>query len=870
MAKFPPDDDFLAGHQAGNPLAPGLSGPMGGGDGDFQKGNKGKLAVAGVIALALLGGGFYLSQATDEVADITVEQAATNMKDIFMMPKEQQLAEWRKWADAPGEDAGVTEIKQEALKQLAWARDPEGVPLAAKALTSLSPKLQSIAATCLAHYGPEQGAGAKPNLLAALKTAGAGSKPQIVWALAVLKTPEAFDEVLALYRLGHLATVQRLGGGNAFDPDKIVELVPLEKIAALAGDESPSVRQLVATVLSRNADAKWTDTLIKLLGDSESDVARQAAPGLGRIGDKKARDPLIAKIREADNESRKLYLEALRDGVGGAGLVLALYSVVGVEDVQHKWFVRKEIFEMLDELNDPRAADALVEYLQVEDHIHYQYRTAKALAEIGDPRAVPVLAKRMRMDPQKIYSDDYDWEMLIKRDGKERVKAARMLADLAVLNPDKIDEMRGQAEDALIFWNNERTQPHANGLRALVNLKSTKDLTQLRAWANPEEPLPKEGQQPPMPDAFVIAQSALRYVGVLQDQNSWSVLVDMLKKKPDTLSIADESMYQGGLAILGMSLNALGKGASDGLSEWADPKGFEPLMEFIEDPKQNENAREAACAALAWTADEESIMKVAEKISQYEGEEHSNAFRRKCFLETLVQRPVPGTAKALMGLMTKDQAIETRTNLARAIAKAGIDAETQAKLIETAKDPALMNDAVLALALGGTPDEAARAVALFASMDKVAIEQLKDMWYRSFGYWSTEDLKQGVIFRYVDNAEAISHVVISATPQVWASEKLTAQFENLIFDNGPHSFTRVVLRVELYRMAKGSDADKAAGAVRTLKFMKEKGVLMALRDVEGPVADLAAKAVFELNNPDLFAKGAGTTSSDEKSIPQEE
>jgi HEAT repeat protein len=621
---------------------------------------------------------------------------------------------------------------------------------------------------------------------------------------------------------------------------------------------------LVATVLSRNAEPKWTDTLIGLLEDADADVARQAAPGLGRIGDKKARDPLIAKIREADNDSRKLYLEALRDGVGGAGLVLALYSVQNEEDVQNKWFVRKEIFQMLDELNDPRAADALVEYLQVEDHIHYQYRTAKALAQIGDARAVPVLAKRLRMDPEKIYSDDYDWEMLIKRDGKERVKAARMIADLAVLNPDKIEQMREQAEDALIFWNNERTQPHANGLRALVNLKSTKDIEQLRAWSNPDEPLPKEGQQPPMPDAFVIAQSALRYVGVLKDEKSWSVLLDMLKKKPDTLSIANESMYQGGLAILGMSLNAIGKGASDGLSEWADPKGFEPLMEFIEDPKQNENAREAACAALAWTADSESIMKVAEKISEYAGEDHPNAFRRRCFLETLVQRPVPGTAKALMTLMTKDQAIETRTNLARAIAKAGIDAETQSKLIETAKDPALMNDAVLALALGGTPDEAARAIALFAGMDKVAIEQLKDMWYKSFGYWSTEDLKEGVIFRYVDNAEAISRVVINATPQVWAAEKLTAQFENLIFDNGPHSFTRVVLRNELFNMGKGSDAAKAAGAVRTLKFMNEKGVLMALRDAEGPVAKLADDAVFELNNPNLFARGAGTKAADEK------
>src|SRR5690606_9398241 len=320
-----------------------------------------------------------------------------------------------------------------------------------------------------------------------------------------------------------------------------------------------------------------------------------------------------------------------------------------------------------------------------------------------------------------------------------------------------------------IFWNNERTQPHANGLRALAQLGSTKDITKMREWANPEEPLPKEGQQPPMPEAFVIAQSALRYVGVLKDEPSWSVLTDMLKKKPENLSIANESMYQGGLAILGMSLNALGKGAADGFSAGGDAKGFEPLLTFIEDPKQNENARESACAALAWVADQESIMKVAEKIGEYKSQEPADAFRRKCLLETLVQRTVPGTAAALLTLMTKDQAIETRTNLARAIAKAGIDENTQYILSELADEPALMNDAILALALGGSPEAAARAVATFADKDKVAIEQIKDMWYKSFGYWSTADLTEGVLFRYVDNAVAISRVMIDATPQVWAS-----------------------------------------------------------------------------------------------------
>ena len=126
---------------------------------------------------------------------------------------------------------------------------------------------------------------------------------------------------------------------------------------------------------------------------------------------------------------------------------------------------------------------------------------------------------------------------------------------------------------------------------------------------------------------------------------------------------------EGGLAILGMSLNAIGKGAADGLSEWGDPKAFGPLLEFIEDSSQNENARESACAALAWVATPENFLTIAEKIQQYEGQNPPDAFRRKCLLEALIQRPVPGTASALLTLLNRDQALETRNQVARAIAK---------------------------------------------------------------------------------------------------------------------------------------------------------------------------------------------------------
>ncbi len=78
---------------------------------------------------------------------------------------------------------------------------------------------------------------------------------------------------------------------------------------------------------------------------------------------------------------------------------------------------------------------------------------------------------------------------------------------------------------------------------------------------------------------------------------------------------------------------------------------------------------------------------------------------------------------------------------------------------------------------------------------------------------------------------------------------LMKQFDNLSFDNGPHSFTRVVLRSRLYQMAKGDDAAKRSGAVRTLKFMGEQGVLLALRDENGPAGQQARDAYFELMNP---------------------
>jgi hypothetical protein len=114
----------------------------------------------------------------------------------------------------------------------------------------------------------------------------------------------------------------------------------------------------------------------------------------------------------------------------------------------------------------------------------------------------------------------------------------------------------------------------------------------------------------------------------------------------------------------------------------------------------------------------------------------------------------------------------------------------------------------------------------------------------------------------------MSRITLNETPQEWASALLTRQFDNLMFDNGPHSFTRVVLRYRLMEMAKGDDKERREGAIRTLKFMKEQGVLHALREVDGPTGELAREAYHELMNPTI-AKGVIETEDKKDKDPLE-
>jgi HEAT repeat protein len=826
------------------------------------------MVVLGLVIVAV-GGGLLWYGIRQSESKMSVEQRMEEQKNIFLLPAKDQIPRWAKWA---ADKTADVDLRCEALAQLGMLNAPEGLALAVAGLKEPNHKLRGTCAQVLAHYGKAKaGDDARAALLAALKEADDSDRPQILWALVELGEKSVFDQAMEAYKADKITHVQRLAGGNAFNPEKITGLVTLDEIAKRATDEHGAVRQLVANLLSQNADPKWTDTLIKLVQDSDIAVAGAAAPGLGKIADDRARGPLIEALKKANDDNRIKFLEALRDGIGGEGLVLAL-DTVATEPESKNWFQTKQLFDMMHILADPRVGDALVKWVETKKPAkHWETEAGIALAEVGDIRGAKYLGARMGVDNKDIYSREKFWEAdrgghMLDND-LARIVGARMLADLGAIHPDKAAQLKEWAEQPVIKWltTPENIAPrHANGLRFLAVVRSEEILPRLRKWSFPDADFPAEGAQPPMPRAFEVAQSALRYIGWMKDDGSYQELLDQFDSKKDKkMDITYEGLEGAGLAMLGMALRAVAYGAANGLAQWGpkdDSKAEEKLQEFIEDKLWNEEARFQACAALAWVAKDETLLKVVEKIGKFAASaEPKEQLIGACYADTLSRRPIPTAVAMMVDLMRPELEVNVRYTLARAIGVTGLaDApDAEKKLFDMLQNPELRNPAALALVMGGSADTAARTIASFADKDlTLALNDLKDHYFLAYGYWSDQDLDRGNIYRWVRNAEAIVRVKIGDAPQEWARQRLQAQFTNLTIDNGPHSETRVVLRARLIKAAKEGDTAKKEGAIMTLKFMKEQGALMALRTEQGETGEMARRAFHELMNPSLAAAEA--------------
>ena len=782
-------------------------------------------------------------------APLSAEQADAEILRVQRFAQVERLRVWKTWAA----DRSQPLLQAHALTQLVWLDDPVWVAPAMKAFESTYPRVRAIAARALARG--DANPAIRSALLDALHAAMDEERTAILWSLVIHGEKSIAPKALEELRQGRLSKATELDGRVAYDPRTLSRLFSDVELAALQNDPNADVRTVAAMGLIYSSPTPAVDGLVQLLKDSSDDVSAVAAAGLARHTDQRGREALFDGLRNVTRERRQKWLEQIRDIAGGPGLVLML-STVADKPEETIWFQTDQIFDALENLEDPRIADPLFAWtFGPKRHAHWLGEAGIRLAEIGDLRAAKLLGARLRLEPNRLYSAERFWEAgaggHLSRTDAPRVTAARLLADLAVIHQDKHVELREAAEDIVFNWAESLPQPHANALRFLATVKSTKYLKRMRQWAFPPDPLPRAGAMPPFPGAFETAQMGLRYIGMSKDEPSFPKLVEQLQRKKDkSLSITQEALSEGGISMMGMAYRAIGYGASNGLSHWRDLRAVAHLRTFIEDETWHEEARQAACEALAWCVDDKSMYEITRKAQSLgSSKDPPKMFIGACYATSLSMRPIPALVPLWTEALDATLAPELRMSFARAIGISGFDATIEGKLFQKLENADVRQAAALALILGGTSDAAARAVATVASFGTKELEALKDQYYRVFGYWNELDWERGNVYRWVRNAQAITHLEVAGVRQEWARQRLQAQFDNLRFDNGPHSETRVVLRIRLIKDARSGTPQRKKDAVLTLAFMREPGVLLALQDEPGEVAAWARKALHQVRNP---------------------
>jgi HEAT repeat protein len=247
------------------------------------------------------------------------------------------------------------------------------------------------AARALAHIGPPGADSAKPKLLEVLPKTDARDRAQVVWALAVLKEPAAVPDILAEFTSGHLQNLEDLDRKNAFDPKVIVDVVGPQKLASdeLLKHPDKAVRTLVAASLSESATPDAVAPLIKLLEDSDPEVVRAAAAGLGRAGDPRGAGPLFALLQK-NPSMRQSVLDSIGKSTSAPGIAKLLDQTDSVD-------LKRSLLGLLRDTHDPRVVDTFAKLLNDAD-ADIKEISAQALAELGDPRAIPALLEQAKSE----------------------------------------------------------------------------------------------------------------------------------------------------------------------------------------------------------------------------------------------------------------------------------------------------------------------------------------------------------------------------------------------------------------------------------------------------------------------------------------
>lgn len=157
-------------------------------------------------------------------------------------------------------------------------------------------------------------------------------------------------------------------------------------------DSDWSVRCAAVTALGKLGDSRSVSHLLNKLDDSEDIIKRSAITALAEIG---ARDAVSSILPLIHDESLQLeVLEAVKKlGIPELDDFFAFFGRCNTR-------LKGLLVDTMGRLKDPGVMDCLIKVLE-DEFFTVRCRAARALAELGDVKAIPALHKSQKDDPSE-------------------------------------------------------------------------------------------------------------------------------------------------------------------------------------------------------------------------------------------------------------------------------------------------------------------------------------------------------------------------------------------------------------------------------------------------------------------------------------
>ncbi len=727
----------------------------------------GVVIVAGAVGLAYWA---YENSVSYEARNVVLDEAGK-------LEGEARLSALRNAYQTAKHD----DVKERALLNLGFFKDAGSIPLMVEALNE-DGIVRRAAARALAYIGSPAADVAKPKLLEVLPKTDARDRVQVVWALAVLKESAAVPDILTEFAAGRLQNLENLDKSPSFDPKVIVDVVGPQKIASdeLLTHKDKSVRTLVAAALSEAATPEAVDPLIKLLGDEDAEVVKAAAAGLGRAGDPRGAGPLFALLQKTPS-MRQSVLDAISRSTSAPNIAQLLEQTDSVD-------LKRSLLGILRSGHDPRVADTFAKYVGDAD-LDIREISSLALADLGDPRAVPALLELVKSE--------------------DRTTSLNALDALALV-------AKPQVADALVPLLKDNPGKKASIMKAIGKSGSKTAGAALMKEIEGDDR-----------EAASFALADLKYEPAFRTQVA-------LLKRPKGVDFSKPSVPTEEIVRnREIAIRSLGR--------YGNPSVVPALMTLIEDQTDSAKLRAVAGAVVGQLADQQQLATIIAKAKNSALDETTRTF----YVQGLWQAQVQDSSQ-LTELLQPSVPAEVRRSAALALGYAADPANDQL-LFDLLRNPDVKREAAFAVLLGGNQTSATELYNQLNSdreLREILQEYLMSDDIDFFNMITEQHFESGQIFRRLEVAQALKNGAGQITfsfPWQQVIARLKAGW------NGPGGLAPREVRAKLYEALRGPDADRRKLVAETFGAMNEMGLLLASRDEAGPGQQEAREVILKQN-----------------------